>query len=61
MIKGMSSELNFDLDNLLLACPFQKSCNLPKMQSLCNFPEYKLCPDYQVKLKKVKSISKNLF
>lgn len=57
----MSSDLNSNLDNLLLACPFLNSCNLPKNQNLCNFPEYKLCPDYQVKLQKVKLTSKELY
>ena len=61
MINNMSSKSNFNLDNLFLECPFLKSCKLPKIQSLCHFPEYKLCPDYQVKLKKVKSISKKLY
>ncbi len=56
----MSSESNFDPENHILTCPFDKSCNLPKMQSLCHFPEYKVCPDYEVKLQKLKSSVKSL-
>lgn len=56
----MSSESNFDPENHILTCPFDKSCNLPKMQSLCHFPEYKVCPDYEVKLQKLKSSIKSL-
>lgn len=61
MINAMSSESNFSLENLLLYCPFSQSCNLPKMESLCHIPYYKLCPDYQNKLKKLKSSSKILY
>ncbi|MFX1337278.1 MAG: hypothetical protein ACFFDK_01570 [Promethearchaeota archaeon] len=57
----MSSELNFSPENTLLFCPFSQSCILPKMECLCHFPSYKLCPDYQDKLKKLKSTSKNLY
>lgn len=57
----MSSDLNFNPDNLLLGCPFSKSCILPKNQNICRFPEYKFCPDYDSKLQKIKSESKTLF
>ena len=60
MIRNMTSELKFKLENMLLFCPFSQSCNLPKMESLCHFPDYKLCPDYQNKLRKLKSSSKVL-
>ncbi|MFX1389097.1 MAG: hypothetical protein ACFE9Z_03425 [Promethearchaeota archaeon] len=44
--------------NKLLECPFLQTCNLPINQFSCNFPEYKVCPEYQVKLKKLKSPSR---
>ena len=57
----MSSDLNFNPENVLLSCPFSESCILPKIQSLCRFPEYKLCPDYESKLQKLKSNAKILY
>jgi len=44
----------------ILACPFTESCNLPKIQSLCNFPDYKQCRDYEIKLQKLKTSLKIL-
>lgn len=32
-------------------CPFSESCNLPQMEMLCSFPECKVCPEYQNKVK----------
>ena len=61
MISVMSSDLNFNPENVLLSCPFSESCILPKIQSLCRFPEYKLCPDYESKLQKLKSNAKILY
>ncbi|MFW9829464.1 MAG: hypothetical protein ACFFEY_17960 [Candidatus Thorarchaeota archaeon] len=43
--------------NNLNECPFLPRCSLPINQNSCNFPEYKVCPEYQVKLKKLKSTS----
>jgi hypothetical protein len=43
--------------NKLHECPFLQTCSLPINQTSCNFPEYKVCPEYQVKLKKLKSTS----
>ncbi len=51
----MISELNIDLERAILSCPFLHTCNLPKIESLCNFPECKICPDYDSKLKDFKS------
>ena len=56
----MCSESNLNSENHILTCPFDKSCHLPKMRSLCHFPDYKLCPDYEVKLHKLKSTSRSL-
>lgn len=55
-------ENNSDLNQKLhiLSCPFLNSCNLPKSQELCSFPEYKVCPDYQSKLNTLKQESKVL-
>ncbi|MHA2009374.1 MAG: hypothetical protein ACXABO_20100 [Promethearchaeota archaeon] len=38
----------------LLGCPFFSTCNLPKIQFLCKIPECKNCPDYTIKLEKIK-------
>ena len=51
----MSSEFEFDLNGPILSCPFSHSCNLPKSQSICGFPEYKLCPDFELKLVQYKN------
>jgi len=56
----MISELNFDLESAILSCPFLHTCNLPKIENLCNFPEYKICPDYDSKLKRLKASTKVL-
>ncbi|MFX1436371.1 MAG: hypothetical protein ACFFAA_04075 [Promethearchaeota archaeon] len=49
------------LPNNLLECPFSHTCNLPLNQYSCNFPEYKVCTEYQIKLKKLKSPSKVIY
>ena len=56
----MISESERELDNVFLACPFTHSCNLPKVKSLCNFPDYKQCRDYEIKLQKLKASMKIL-
>lgn len=50
----MISELNYNLERNILSCPFLHNCNLPKIENLCVFPEFKICPDYQQKLYKLK-------
>ena len=47
-------------DEALLSCPFSRSCHLPKTKEVCDFPNFKLCPDYQSGLSKLKSTSKIL-
>ncbi|MHA1242754.1 MAG: hypothetical protein ACTSQU_18510 [Promethearchaeota archaeon] len=47
-------------EDSLLSCPFTRSCHLPKGHEVCDFPSYKLCPDYQTGLNKLKSTSKIL-
>jgi len=37
-----------------LFCPFIDSCSLPQIGTICRFPECKLCPEYQSKLKALK-------
>ena len=38
----------------LLECPFYPTCSLPKLQFLCKIPECKNCPEYIIKLEKLK-------
>jgi hypothetical protein len=57
---NMISELIGELKIKILTCPFIESCNLPKLQWLCNFPDYKLCRDYNLKLQKLKTSTKTL-
>ena len=47
-------------DESLLSCPFTRSCHLPKDKEVCGFPNYKLCPEYQLDLNKLKTASKVL-
>ncbi|MBY9015554.1 MAG: hypothetical protein KGD68_07685 [Candidatus Lokiarchaeota archaeon] len=54
----MISESNFNLERNILSCPFLYKCNLPKIENLCNFPEYKICPEYDSKLKTLKASKK---
>ncbi|MFX1356937.1 MAG: hypothetical protein ACFFA8_06590 [Promethearchaeota archaeon] len=49
------------LENCLLTCPFSHICNLPKMEDICNFPEYKVCTEYEIKLNRLKSTTKILY
>lgn len=56
MVKIMINQSDFDVENNIITCPFSYSCKLPKTHNLCNFPGYKICPDYQVKLQKLNSI-----
>ncbi|MFW9896039.1 MAG: hypothetical protein ACFFD7_09580 [Candidatus Thorarchaeota archaeon] len=50
----MSSGTNIAINLDLSECPFFTSCNLPKIQFLCKIPECKTCPDYNIKLAKIK-------
>ncbi|MHA1105588.1 MAG: hypothetical protein ACTSPN_07670 [Promethearchaeota archaeon] len=56
----MTIDSNFNLEDCLLACPFCHFCTLPQNQNLCNFPDYKICPEYSQKLIKLKASSKIL-
>ncbi len=56
----MISESNYNLDITILSCPFTRTCNLPKIEHLCNFSDYKICPDYDSKLKRLKASIKVL-
>ncbi|MFX0072297.1 MAG: hypothetical protein ACFFAO_14520 [Candidatus Hermodarchaeota archaeon] len=51
----MSSDSNITIENDILTCPFSQSCSLPKNKSICSFPHYKHCPDYEVRLQKLKA------
>jgi hypothetical protein len=37
-----------------LDCPFSGSCILPKKEHICKNPEYKVCPEFEVKKKKLR-------
>ncbi|MBY8985831.1 MAG: hypothetical protein KGD65_12225 [Candidatus Lokiarchaeota archaeon] len=50
----MSSGTKIIIDLNLLECPFLPSCNLPKIQFLCKNLQCKNCPDYIIKLEKIK-------
>ncbi|MFX0036733.1 MAG: hypothetical protein ACFE9I_13975 [Candidatus Hermodarchaeota archaeon] len=50
--------MNPTASNNLLECPFSHNCALPVKQNSCNFPKFKVCPEYQIKLKKLVSPSK---
>ena len=39
----------------ILFCPFSRSCILPQKKSICSFPNSKICPEFQIKEKKLKS------
>lgn len=56
---NMNKELDLTKDSLL-SCPFTLSCHLPKAKEVCDFPNYKICSDYQSGLNKLKSTSKIL-
>ena len=56
-------KMNTDLkpwEDSLLSCPFTRSCHLPKAKEVCDFPNYKMCSEYQSGLNKLKSTSKVL-
>ncbi len=55
----MNKELE-PMEDSLLPCPFTRSCHLPKGKEVCDFPNYKMCPEYQSGLNKLKSASKVL-
>ncbi|MFX1366526.1 MAG: hypothetical protein ACFE9Y_16525 [Promethearchaeota archaeon] len=42
----------------LLECPFSHTCTLPVKLDSCNFPKFKVCAEYQIRLNKLKSPSK---
>ena len=44
--------LNPNSSNNIIECPFSHTCTLPVNQNSCIFPEYKACPDYQIKMRK---------
>ncbi|TXT66778.1 MAG: hypothetical protein BAJALOKI3v1_10048 [Promethearchaeota archaeon] len=38
----------------ILFCPFSESCILPQKCEICKFPNYKQCPEYELKFSKLK-------
>jgi len=51
----MGSEATYLHNYNLLACPFKENCKLPKIKFLCKIPACKTCPDYNSKVKGLKS------
>jgi len=35
-------------------CPFENSCPLPKIGTICNYPACKICPEFQYRVKILK-------
>jgi hypothetical protein len=56
----MSSEFKFGINGNILSCPFSHICNLPKSQTVCGYPEYKICSDFETKMLHLKSTSRVL-
>ncbi len=56
----MSSKLNFNPEENMLSCAFNHACTLPKSKEVCNFPNYKECPEYQSRMIKLKASSKSI-
>ena len=50
----MISDSNAKLEKNILSCPFSHKCSLPRIENLCYFPDYKICPDYCSNLKRIK-------
>lgn len=48
------SDSKLDIQGHLIICPFYILCRLPKNAYICNFPEYKTCPEYEVKVRNLK-------
>ncbi len=42
--------VNYKRNNILL-CPFLGSCILPQLETICRYPECKICSEYQSKEK----------
>ncbi len=40
---------------VVFECPFVYSCVLPKNRAICKIPECKICSEYSIRLKKLKS------
>ena len=57
----MSSDSDFNLERSILSCPFSHKCTLPKIENLCSFPHYKICPEYNFNLKRIKSSTKIMY
>lgn len=58
-MENPSNKITNKIDLHILSCPFLISCNLPKGE-ICNFPEYKVCPEYESRLTNLRSTSKVL-
>lgn len=41
-------------DLSFIDCPFSNSCVLPKKDFICKNPEFKVCPEFEVKKKKLR-------
>jgi hypothetical protein len=55
----MENQSRNNIDLHILSCPFLNRCSLPKGK-VCNFPEYKVCPEYESRLIDLRSNAKVL-
>lgn len=53
----MRSNNEFDLEQDINTCAFYQTCSLPKSKDVCNFPNFKSCPEYQSRMIKLKTTS----
>lgn len=51
---GVESDFIPEVD--LYTCPFEDLCELPKHKFLCQISECKMCPEYNVKVHKTRSM-----
>ncbi|MEJ2294277.1 MAG: hypothetical protein P8Y23_05860 [Candidatus Lokiarchaeota archaeon] len=49
--------MKFDPEREIQCCAFNHSCTLPKSKEVCNFPNFKACPEYQARMIKLKMSS----
>lgn len=57
----MSIEKKTFSEEQILFCPFTYSCILPQTNVICDFPCYKVCPEYRLKERQLKQESKTLY
>jgi hypothetical protein len=53
----MRNKSEFDPEQDIQSCAFIHACTLPKSKEVCNFPNFKTCPEYQSRIVKLKASS----